>query len=108
MTYQVELSSRAEADLDRLLTTTGEASPKAYRRLARNFWQAVKRVRTYPLACGLAYEKRYFSEELRHLLFFVNPRRKYRALFFVRGNVVHVLCIRAPGEKPVRPKDIKE
>jgi plasmid stabilization system protein ParE len=106
MTYQVEISSRAEADLDRLLATLGELSPKASSRLARKFWQAVKRLSTYPLACGLAYENRYFSEELRHLLFFVNPRRKYKALFFVQGNVVHVLCIRAPGEKPVRPKDI--
>ena len=108
MTYHVEISSRAEADLDRLLTALGELSPKASSRLARKFWQAIKRLRSYPLACGLAYENRHFPEEMRHLLFFVNPRKKYRALFFVRSDVVHVLCIRAPGEKPVRPKDIKE
>jgi hypothetical protein len=108
MNYQVELSSRAEADLDRLLISLEEVSSTASHRLVRNFWKAVTRLRTYPLACGLAYENKYFSEDLRHLLFFANRRRKYKALFVIRGNVVHVLCVRAPGEKPVKPKDIEE
>ncbi len=106
MSYEVAISRRAEADLDRLLAKLKDSSPKASARLARNFWKALQRLRSYPLACGLAYENRYFSEELRHLLFFANPHKKYKALFVVRGDVVHILCIRAPGERPVKPFDV--
>ena len=107
MTYQVEISAQAEADLDRLLAALGAVSPKAAGRLARSFWRGVTRLRARPLSCGLAYESPDFSEEVRHLLFWANPRRKYRALFVVREEVVHVLCVRAPGEKPVRPEDLE-
>jgi plasmid stabilization system protein ParE len=108
MSYQVEISSRAETDLERVLATLAESSPKASLRLARNFWKGVQRLRSHPQACGLAYEFRYFPEELRHLLFFANARKKYRALYVVRENVVHILCIRAPGQKPVEPQDIMD
>ncbi len=33
--------------------------------------------------------------------------RTYRALFVVRDDV-HILCVRGPGEKAVKPKDIHE
>jgi hypothetical protein len=56
----------------------------------------------------LAYENPDFPEELRHLLFKLSKKgRKYRALFIVREDVVKVLTIRAPGERPVRPEDIE-
>jgi plasmid stabilization system protein ParE len=108
MSYQVEISKRAETDLDRVLATLAESSPKASLRLARSFWKGVQRLRAYPHGCGLAYEFRYFSEELRHLLFFANARKKYQALFVVRESAVHILCIRAPGQKPVKPQDIMD
>jgi hypothetical protein len=59
-----------------------------------------------PLSCGFAYENRYFPQEVRHLLFEVWKGRPYRALFIVQDDVVKILCIRAPGEKPVKPKDV--
>ena len=39
-------------------------------------------------------------------LFGIHPKRRYRALFAVRGDQVVVLAIRAPGEQPVGPGDI--
>lgn len=59
-----------------------------------------------PLAHDLAHESPRFREELRHLLFWTNPRRKYRTLFTIRGEEVVILAVRAPGEKPVTPDDI--
>jgi len=43
---------------------------------------------------------------VRHLLFEVWKGKAYRALFIVQEDLVRVLCIRAPGEKPVKPKDV--
>jgi hypothetical protein len=33
--------------------------------------------------------------------------RTYRALFVIRGDIVQILCVRGPGEKPVKPEDIE-
>jgi hypothetical protein len=54
----------------------------------------------------LAHENLSFSEELRHLLFGIHPKRKYRAVFTVRDDVVVILAIRAPGEKPIDPEGL--
>jgi hypothetical protein len=106
MSYRVELSVQAQEDLARLLESLRDGSPKAAGRLARNFWAATMRLETMPLSCGLARESDLFPEEVRHLLFWVNPRRKYRALFAIRGELVQVLTIRAPGERPVDPSEL--
>jgi plasmid stabilization system protein ParE len=108
MTYRVILTARAETDLDRLLTSLGTTSADAATRLAARFWRAVSRLETTPFACGLAHERLKFAEELRHLLFGINPRRRYRALFVVRNETVVILAIRAPGERPVTPRDLRD
>ncbi len=60
-----------------------------------------------PLSCALAFENHLFDEELRNLLFWINPQRKYKALFVIRDDEVVILAIRAPGEKPVLPEEIE-
>lgn len=106
MNYQVIFTARAETDLDRLLSALQETSSAAAARLMARFWESVSRLRTAPLSCELAFENPWFSEDLRHLLFGISPRRRYRALFVVRGDTVVILTIRAPGERPVTPEDV--
>ena len=106
MSFRIEFSDRARADLFRLLESLAEYSPQAAERLAANFELAASRLRQFPLACGLAYENPRFAEELRHLLFGLPKGRKYRALFTVRGDSVVILAIRAPGQRPVSPDEM--
>lgn len=106
MSYRVRLTRDAETDFEQRLTTLAERSPDAARRLNDRFEEALFRLRDFPLACGVAYENPAFPEEIRHLLFGIHPKRRYRALFTVRGDEVVILAIRAPGEKPVRPEDM--
>jgi plasmid stabilization system protein ParE len=106
VSFRVRLTRGAEADLERRITTLAERSPEAALRLNDRFEEALFRLRDRPLSCGLAYENPHFAEEIRHLLFGTHPKRKYRALFCIRGDEVVVLAIRAPGEKPVNPDDI--
>jgi len=108
MSFRVELTVGAYSDLDRLMDWLAEhGSPATADRLSARFYEAIPRLESRPFSCGLAYENRYFSEEVRHLLFDVRKGRTYRALFIVQGDLVKILCIRAPGEKPVKPKDIE-
>lgn len=107
MSFRVEMTAGAHADLDRLMTWLEErSSPEAADRLSARFHAALDRLESRPFSCGLAYENRHFPEEVRHLLFEVRKGKPYRALFIVRDDVVTILCLRAPGEKPVKPNDV--
>ncbi len=106
MSFQVRMTRSAEADLERRLSNLAERSPHAARQLNDRFEQALFRLRDFPFSCGLAYENRVFSEEIRHLLFGVSRKRRYRALFTIRGDEVVILAIRAPGEKRVDPAEL--
>lgn len=107
MSYDVRLTEGAEADVERRLMELADRSPKAAERLNDGFEQALIRLRDFPLSCGPAYEADAFPEPLRHVLFWGDPRRKYRAVFVVRGETVVVLAVRAPGEKPILPEDVE-
>jgi hypothetical protein len=107
MGFRVQLTAGAYADLDRLMAWLRERSSQAAAdRLSARFYESLDRLESRPLSCGLAYEDRYFPMEMRHLLFEVWKGKPYRALFIVQDDVVRILCIRAPGEKPVKAKDV--
>src|SRR3954470_24906746 len=106
MSYRVRLTEDAEADYEERLTALAERTPDAARKLHAKYLGALARLRDFPLSCGLAHENPHFAEELRHLLFWVNSRRKYRALFAVRGDEFVILAIRAPGERSVNSDGI--
>jgi hypothetical protein len=98
----------AEADVARLYASLVERGGEdVARRWYETYAAAVRRLFTMPFSCGLAHENPLFAEELRHLLFGIYPKRKYRALFTVRGDEMVNLAVRAPGEKSVRPEDLE-
>ena len=103
MSYDVELSFRAERDLDRILGWIAERSPQG----ARNWLQRWKEVRRFlserPESCRLAPESEDHEEEIRHIVFKTRQGRKYRALFVIRGNCVFVTNLRGPGQDLVPP-----
>ena len=106
MSFRVRLTSNAAADFEKRLTTISGRSPALAIRLNDRFEKALLRLRDFPFSCGLAYENPSFSEELRHLLFGIRPKRKFRALFVVREDEVVILAIRAPGERPVKADEV--
>jgi plasmid stabilization system protein ParE len=107
MTYRVEPTAQAEADIDRIFAWLSERSPEGARRWYESFWDSAERLKTMPLSCGLAPESGDFAEEVRHMLFSTRRGRTYRALFVVRHDLVRILCVRGPGERPVKPEDIE-
>lgn len=108
MNYRIELSARSESDLGRIFQWLSERSPEGAARWYESFWDATERLKRFPLVCDIAAESHRFPEEVRCMLFGTKRGRTYRALFVVREDVVHVLCVRGPGERSVKPKDIQE
>jgi plasmid stabilization system protein ParE len=108
MSYSIRVTAHAGADIERLYASiVVRRGTQAAERWYESYTTAAQRLRTMPLACGLAYENPRFTVELRHLLFGIHPKRRYRALFTVQGEEVVILAVRAPGEQPVNPDDIE-
>jgi hypothetical protein len=104
MSYSVELTEGAHADLDRLTTALAGRWPEGSRRIIPRFHAALPRLESFPLACGLAYESRFSPQEVRHLLFDVRKGFTFRALFTVQGDCVRVLAVRAPARSRSGPR----
>ena len=69
MSYRIELTEGAFADLDSLTAALAGRWPEGSERITARFHAALSRLESFPQACGLAYESRFFPEEVRHLLF---------------------------------------
>jgi plasmid stabilization system protein ParE len=106
MSFQVEITETAYADLDRMLGWLAEHSSEAAARLSAQFERALNRLESFPFSCGQAYENSLVSEDLRHLLFGIRKGRSCRALFVIRGVVVTILRIRGPGQQPATREDL--
>jgi len=104
--FRVVVTDRARDDLDLRLGSLAERSAESAALFAARFKDALNRLESIPSSCGLAYENAAFSEVIRHLLIRIPNRRACLALFTIRGQEVVILAVRAPGERPVKPKDI--
>jgi hypothetical protein len=105
MSFRVELTAEAYADLDRLMARLEErSSAAAADRLSMRFCEALDRLESRPLSCGVAYENRYFPIEVRHLLFEVWKGNPDRALFIVQKDLVKILLRSSPRRKACEAK----
>ncbi len=107
MTYRVQPTAQAEADIDRIFNWIFERSREGDRRWYEAFWDSAERLKSNPLSCGIAPEADDFPEEVRQMLFRTRQGRTYRALFVIRGDIVHILRVRGPGERPMKPEDVE-
>lgn len=64
---------------------------------------AILSLATMPARLSAVPEQADFAEPLRQLVF----GRGYRVVFTIRGDAVHVLCVRGLGLPPLRGADIK-
>ena len=79
MTYQVEISPTAVADIeDIFLWLKGESPDRAYR-WARGCYEAMLTLENFPKRCVLARESEYLGIQVRQLLY----QKQFRILFTV-------------------------
>jgi plasmid stabilization system protein ParE len=112
MTYHIEISSVAEAEADNaFLWLSQVTSPTKASQWYSGLLQAIASLSQMPKRCPLARENKYFSQEIRQLLY-GRGRNSYRVLFTILEgqdiSTVRILHIRHAsqqivGEEPESP-----
>ncbi len=111
MTYRIEISSVAEAEADtaflRLSQVTSSAKASQW---YSGLLQAIESLSQMPRRCALARENKYFSQEIRQLLY-GRGRNSYRVLFAILEeqdvSTVRILHIRHASQQTIgeEPED---
>lgn len=107
MNYRVELGPRARSDLDAAYAYAARSMPASAANWLCRFEAAIATLGVQPNRCGLAPEGRRFARELRQLLF-GRRQYKYRAVYYVDGDLVHVIRIRRASMRSMKRSDLDE
>jgi plasmid stabilization system protein ParE len=103
MTYRIELSANAKADIrDATRWLREQASPTVVDRWLSGLNRTLKTLRSRPSSHPLAAENDKFPEEIREMLY-GKRRIKYRIVFTIRGDTVVVLYIRHGARDEIEP-----
>lgn len=106
MTYRVELTELAEADVASVLNWFRDQG--ALKAGARWFAQLMSRLETlasHPDRCAPAMEAEDIGKEIREILL-GRGQYKYRILFQIRGNTVSILRVCHSSRDFIRPGDL--
>lgn len=96
--YRVALLEPARRDVERRFAYIRRRSRLGALAWYDAFLQAANRLKSDPMAAGLAPENEHVDEEIRQVFFKTRHGRLYRILFTITGNQVRVLRIRGMGE----------
>jgi plasmid stabilization system protein ParE len=104
--YRVHISDKAEADVDGVLAWfQTQSATKASERWFAALWKCIDTLEASPERCPLTDEAEDVGLEIRQLLF-GRSRVKYRILFEVRGNTVHILRVWHSARDALRGEDL--
>ena len=106
MKYRVVIETRAVRDIDEALGWIAGRSPVAAGRWLNAIEAEIHSLAHFPERCPRAREDGRFRYELRQL---VDGRRhgRYRVIFTIRGNEVHVLHVRHGAKAAMTPTEIE-
>jgi plasmid stabilization system protein ParE len=105
MAYRVQITARAEFEIDEALDRLRQSSASSAARWYAGLMTAIESLEQLPERCGLAPEAEDLGVKLRQLLF-GKRRNEYRILFTIRGDVVNVLHLRHAARRPLQPGDL--
>ena len=100
MAYTVIVEERAKADIREAARWMAQYSSAKATLWHFEIEDAIVSLERLPNRCPLAPESRNFKQEIRHLLI-----KKYRVLFTVQDEMVHILSIRHSAQDYLQPDD---
>jgi plasmid stabilization system protein ParE len=103
MSYNVVIFPSAQKDIDQAYRWLVQHTPKAATLWHFELMGAIASLEAFPYRCPLARENKYFKDELRQLLC-----GKYRIVYTVKDEEVHIIHVRHIARKPVKPKRIQK
>jgi plasmid stabilization system protein ParE len=106
MTFQVELTSVAQAQIEQAYQWYRDRDPKCADQWFRGLMNTIATLQEKPKRCTLAVEHEIFPEEVRQLMY-GKSKNTYRVLFAIRGVTVYVLYVRHSAQAPLTPEDLE-
>ena len=104
MIYRVIIEPSAEQEIRESFQWIAEqATPEIAARWLNGLIREIDTLKKMPGRCPLAVESDAFPEEIRELLYGWQNRGKYRILFTISGEAVHVLFIRHTARDELQP-----
>ena len=100
MSYSVIIEDRAKRDIREAARWIAQYSPKKATLWHFEIEEAILSLENSPFRCSVAAESQFFQEEIRQLIV-----GKYRVLFTVKDEEVHVLYVRHAAMDYARPEE---
>jgi plasmid stabilization system protein ParE len=107
MTFQVELTPVAEAQIDQSYQWYRDRNSEFADRWFRGLMNTIATLQENPQRCTLAVEHEIFPEEVRQLLF-GKSKNIYRVLFAIRHTTVYVLYVRHSAQSPLTLDELED
>ncbi|HVS70388.1 MAG TPA: type II toxin-antitoxin system RelE/ParE family toxin [Phycisphaerae bacterium] len=101
MTYKVNVTPQAIADLREIHATIVEDSPSSAKRVLDLLEKACETLADFPKRHPVAPESAHESTEIRQIVVL-----RYRVLFRIIGDTVHVLRVRHGAQQHLRPGEL--
>ena len=105
MKLRVELSPKAERDVDDILTWIGQRSTKGAHTWSKRWDEVLEQLSNSAGSCGRAPESSKHDAELYQIVFKTRRGLPYRALFTINADVVSVVTVRGPGQDYLSPDE---
>ena len=102
MTFRVVIQPRAERDIWAAAQWIEDQSASAAKALrwARSIRARINTLKVYPKRCPVDPDSDAYGEEVRVLLY-GKRHGKYRILFTIRGDTVHILTVRHAARRNI-------
>ncbi|MGB3238913.1 MAG: type II toxin-antitoxin system RelE/ParE family toxin [Geitlerinemataceae cyanobacterium] len=107
MTFQVEITPIAEAQIEQAYCWYRERNPEFADRWFRSLMNAIATLQDKPKRCALAVEHNIFPDEVRQLLY-GKSKNIYRVLFVIRDTTVYILYVRHSAQAPLTVEDLED
>jgi plasmid stabilization system protein ParE len=107
MTFRVHLTDTAITDIRAVLRCIAERSVPGSKAWYRRWLEVLESLKERADGFGLAPESEDHAESIRQVLFKTKRGRPYRALYSIRQHEVFVLHVRGPGQRLLRPDELR-
>ncbi len=107
MTFQVEITPVAEAQIEAIYCWYKERNPEFADRWFRELMNLIATLQEKPRRCALAVEHKIFPEEV-HQLLHGKAKNVHRVLFAIRDTTVYVLYVRHASQAPMAIDDLED
>ena len=107
MTFRIRLTAAANSDIRAILHWIAERSPAGAESWYQSWLGCLGNLVDGADRFGKAPESEDHSEPIYQALFQTKHGRKYRPLFAIRSAEVFVLHVRGPGQRPLRPDELR-